>query len=322
MRIVVYGAGAIGGVVAARLAEHGHDVMAITRGEHGVAIAARGLRIESPAGSAVVQLPVAAAPDGVEWREDDVVLLGMKLQDSEAAVRELAAAAPASTPVVCLQNGVEGERIALRRFTDVYAVCVMCPATHLEPGIVQASSSPMTGLLDIGRYPSSADDTASALAAAFESSTFESIVRPDIMRWKYQKLLMNLGNAVEAVCARGDERKELRTLARAEGIACLEAAGIDFASDEEDAARRGHRLQMAPIDGRPRGGGSSWQSLARATGSIETDYLTGEIVLLGRLQGVPTPVNELLQREAARLARTGAPPGSVPPESLLAILRQ
>ena len=59
---------------------------------------------------------------------------------------------------------------------------------------------------------------------------------------------------------------------------------------------------MHDIGGRRRGGGSSWQSLARGTGTIETDYLNGEIVLLGRLHGVPTPVNLGLP---ARRARTG-----------------
>jgi 2-dehydropantoate 2-reductase len=53
---------------------------------------------------------------------------------------------------------------------------------------------------------------------------------------------------------------------------------------------------------------------------VEVDLLNGEIVLLGRLHGVPTPVNELLQRVANDLARRGAPPGSVPVAELEAQL--
>jgi 2-dehydropantoate 2-reductase len=60
-----------------------------------------------------------------------------------------------------------------------------------------------------------------------------------------------------------------------------------------------------------RGGGSSWQSLARGTGSIETDFLNGEIVMLGRLHGVPTPANAAMQRIANRLARDGTLPGTM-----------
>jgi len=70
-------------------------------------------------------------------------------------------------------------------------------------------------------------------------------------------------------------------------------------------------MRMRPIDGQRHLGGSSWQSLARGSGSVEADYLNGEIVLLGRLQGVPTPVNELAQRVANRMARECAAPGSV-----------
>ena len=74
------------------------------------------------------------------------------------------------------------------------------------------------------------------------------------------------------------------------------------------------------MPGHERQGGSSWQSLARGLGSIETDYLTGEIVLLGRLHRVPTPVNDLLQRLANRMAAEGRPPGSVAAEDVLARL--
>jgi len=91
----------------------------------------------------------------------------------------------------------------------------------------------------------------------------------------------------------------------------IAAVGIDCASAEEDAERRGDLLRMRPIEGERRGGGSSWQSLARGTGTIEADLLNGEIVLLGRLHDVPTPVNALLQQVANELARAKAPPGSL-----------
>src|SRR5207253_3256912 len=74
----------------------------------------------------------------------------------------LAAAVGSAVPVVCVQNGVENERIALRRFEHVYAICVMLPAEHIEPGLVAASAAPVTGLLDLGRYPAGPDDTAHA----------------------------------------------------------------------------------------------------------------------------------------------------------------
>jgi 2-dehydropantoate 2-reductase len=131
------------------------------------------------------------------------------------------------------------------------------------------------------------------------------------MRWKYRKLIMNLGNSVEALIPSGPEHDEIADRAEQEGEACLRAAGIDFASREEDRARRGDLLQVGRIDGRERGGGSSWQSLARGSGTIEADYLNGEIVLLGRLHGFPTPVNEALQRLATLWAAEQRPPGTM-----------
>src|SRR5262249_18618849 len=119
-----------------------------------------------------------------------------------------------------------------------------------------------------------------------------------------------LNNAVEAMC-RPPGREEIGKLAHDEGVACLQAAGIEFVSTEEDAARRGDLLKMHPIGNQPRGGGSSWQSLQRRAGSIETDYLNGEIVLLGRRLGIPTPVNALLQELAGDMARNGTRPGAM-----------
>jgi 2-dehydropantoate 2-reductase len=208
--------------------------------------------------------------------------------------------------VVCAQNGVDNERLALRLFERVYGMCVMLPASHLSPGVVEVSSSPVSGILDLGRYPAGVDDVASSVAADLSASTFSSVPEPLVMRRKYAKLLMNLGNALEAACGASARSSALGVAARAEAVACFEAAGIDYASDEEDRARRGSLL--TPVG---RQGSSSWQSLARGTGSIEADYLNGEIVLLGRLWGVATPVNALLQTVAGELARSGAAPGSL-----------
>jgi 2-dehydropantoate 2-reductase len=166
-------------------------------------------------------------------------------------------------------------------------------------------------MLDIGRYPAGTDEVAHELSAAFKASTFDSRVLADVMRWKYRKLIMNLGNAVEALVAPGPDQDELAMRAEEEGEACLRAAGIGFASREEDRERRGDVLQLGPIGGHHRGGGSSWQSLARSSGTIEADYLNGEIVLLGRLHGFPTPVNELLRRLANRWAAERRPPGAL-----------
>jgi len=82
------------------------------------------------------------------------------------------------------------------------------------------------------------------------------------------------------------------------------------ATSEEDRVRRGDHIQLRNTASGEWSGGSSWQSLARGAGSIEAEFLNGEIVLLGALHSVPTPVNALLERMAIQAALEGRPPGS------------
>jgi 2-dehydropantoate 2-reductase len=314
MRFVVLGAGAIGGTVGGRLFQQGFDVTLVARGEHGRALRS-GLVLEDP--KETVTLPIPAVDDvaDVSWEGDAdgdaVVLLAVKGQHTDQALAQLMdASVPATTPVVCMQNGVENERRSLRHFSRTYGMCVMCPASQRRPGVVQVHSAPVSGLLDLGRFPEGLDTTAQAVANAIAATAFESVARSDIMRWKYRKLLMNLPNAVEALSGPSGRFSPLAKEAQREGKAALAAAGIEPVSAEEDRERRGDHLQMAPTASGEWQGGSSWQSLARGAGSIESEYLNGEIVLLGGLHGVPTPVNELLQRLALGAAHEGRAPGS------------
>jgi 2-dehydropantoate 2-reductase len=321
MRFVVYGAGGIGGVIGFRLAQHGHDVALIARGPHHDAIRERGLRLDGPDDErSTMAIPVADHPAALDLGPDDVVLLAMKSQDTAGALDALQRCAPRDLPIVCLQNGLANERAALRRFPRVYGVPVICPTGHLEPGVVIAYSAPTTGILDVGCYPSGVDDLARELCAAFAASTFEAEPRADVMRWKTGKLLANLSNAAEAVCGAGFG-SSMHDLARDEAIGVLRAAGIPFVDRDEDLARRGDAVHVRPAGDQPRPGASSTQSLHRGTGTIEADYLNGEIVLLGRLHGVPTPVNETLQRLANRAARAHTPPASMTEEDVLAAVR-
>lgn len=320
MRIIVYGAGAIGGVIGAQLLRQGNDVTFIARGENYSALARDGIRLETPAESVAMRVEVVEDPAGLSYGGDDLVVLAVKSQDTMGALRRLAGVAPASTAIVCAQNGVENERMALRVFSDVYGMCVMCPATHLTPGVVQASCAPVTGLLDVGRWPQGIDERSREIASVLGAASFDSVAREDIARWKWGKLLMNLGNAVEAVCGAQGRGGELVGRALKEGVEVLRHAGIGFVDRDEDSLRRGELLKIGPIQGAERAGGSSWQSLARATGEIETDYLSGEIVLQGRLHGVATPVNELLRRLANEMAAKRQAPGAWTEDEVLAML--
>jgi len=328
MRYIVIGAGAIGGTIGGRLSAGGHEVVLVARGRHLDALKARGLSLATPDGTSALAIPAIGGPGELGLREDDVLILATKTQDAEPLLAEWAwqpvrnsTVAADALPVVCAQNGVASERIALRRFRQVYGVCVWLPATHLEPGQVEANGAPLAGLLHIGRYPSGTDATAGQIGADLAGSGFLAPVVPDVMRWKYGKLLANLSNATEAVCGHDAwlHATELRRRVTAEGRAVLDAAGLGYARERESAALRADRVQIVPVNGAERVGGSSWQSLTRGTGSIEADFLNGEIVLLGREHAVPTPMNEVLQRLANQAARDHRAPGSATPDQVMAL---
>jgi len=316
LRYVIYGAGAVGGSICARLLEAGHEAVLIARGPHLQAIQRDGLRVRTPEGESTTRIAAVGHPSEIEWLPDDVVLLTVKSQHTAAALDDLAEVA-GDVALVCAQNGVANERMALRRFSRVYAMMVMLPATHIVPGEVVMHATPVGGLLDIGCYPRGGDALAAQIAGDLTEAGLNARVDPNVMRVKYGKLLENLANVVQALCGLDAPAGELVRAVRAEGVAVLKAAGIDFATESEmDQRRAESMIALQPIEGQGRGG-STWQSLARRAGSIETDYLNGEIALLGALHGVPTPFNRLLQRLAAQAAREQRAPGSYTVEELI-----
>lgn len=318
MRYVVIGAGAIGGTIGVLLHEAGRDVAVVARGRHLTAISEQGLRLSEPGRSRAVWLPAAGHVTDVDWRDGDVALLCTKTQDSVEILDAMRTVAP-EVPVVCVQNGVANERFAAGRFAAVQGICVLVPAEHLEPGLVVAYSATTPGLLDVGAYPHGADGLTVRIAADLTAAGFSSRPDPAIMRWKYRKLLTNLGNAAEAACGPDDPGlTDLMAAARIEGERCLAAAGIACATVEEDRLRRAGQMSIAPVDGRARRGGSTWQSLARGAGTVEAEFLNGEIIALGRQHAVPTPVNGLLLATAVEMAQSQEPPGTRTAATLLA----
>ena len=309
-RWIVVGAGAIGGTVGGRLHQGGADVVLVARGAHGEVLRKDGLVLRDPDGEAHLDIPAVGHASEVDWRDGDVALLATKTQHATAVLDDLAISAP-EVPVVCLTNGVDAERQALRRLPHVHGICLMLPATHLEPGVVEASSAPCSGVLDVGLALGGTDDVDDDLAAALRAGSFVADATPTVMRRKRCKLLLNLVNVLDAACGPDPAIGPIAERAQDEGQQALAAAGLDWSTPEEDAARRGDHIRMRRIDGKRRGGGSTWQSLARGAGSTEADFLNGEVVLLGRLHGVDTPVNAGLQRLARHLAATDAAPGSV-----------
>lgn len=321
MRHIVYGAGAIGGTLGARLAQAGHEVVLIARGAQLAALRDTGLRLLTPDSDLLQRIPVVGHPSEIDFRPDDVVYMTTKTQDTDAALRDLLVACGGmDVPVVCAQNGVENERLAARRFRRVYGMMVWMPAAFEQVGEVVCYCTPRSGILDVGLYPGGMDAVAEDIAKALEHAGFSSRALPDVMRSKYAKLLMNVVAVMPALCGAAARDSAFTRRLRQEALHCYEAAGIHASSDVEEAQRQAESgIQVASIASRPRSGGSVWQSLARDTGSVETDYINGEVVLLGQLHGVAVPCNRAVVLCANRMARGRVPPGSLALDELEAI---
>lgn len=324
---MIVGAGGVGGVIGGLLADAGREVALVARGAHGDAIGRDGLVVRRPDRDLRLRLPVAPTIADLGLAEGDAVVLAVKSQQTAGLLDELGAArigerrATDVLPILHAQNGVANEDAALRVAPDVHGICVNLPATHLEPGVVVGEGAPVAGVLTIGRAEGGSDDLDRRVAEDLTAAGFRGRAVDDVMAWKRAKLLRNVGNAVEALCGHehSDDADRIDRLARDEAAAAFTAAGLPVVDDERYTREISGYAPQA-VGGRGRAGGSTWQSVARHQGSVETDWLNGEIVRLGRLHHVPTPANALLQREMWRLVSDGAEPGSRSAAELLAHL--
>lgn len=296
MRIIVYGLGAVGGALAAAFTRAGNEVIGIARGKMLEAIKADGLLFRTPAGDERIRFTVVGKPSEIEFRPDDAILLTMKSQDTAEALDALVAAGASSQPVFCFQNGLNNERLALRHFAKVYGVTVMIPADYITPGEVICYGTPRHGMFDVGCYPIGLDATATQFVEMLVAANFAAWTTDDVMASKRGKLLENLGNVVDAAMGHGNTDAEAMDAVRAEGRAAYAAAGLEFKAIKRDDPRRQGVVDTGKVEGAKRAGSSSTQSLKRGTGSIETDYLNGEIALIGRLAGAPVPLNAALSQ--------------------------
>lgn len=319
-RYIIYGAGAVGALIGARLHWAGHDVTMIARGAHLEAMRRDGLTIVTPKERHVVRVPLAADLSGVAIGADDVVILGMKTQDAALILDELALVAHPDAAIVCAQNGIEGERLALRRFGNVYGVYVYCNAVMTEPGVARSYTGDVWAILDLGRYPIGNDERGRKIAAELTAAGFSAKASEDIMYWKRAKLVLNTSNATQASCDDRAQAGEFMAMTIAEAHSVMAAAGLPFASLDEVRARADEDFVMTPIDGEISPGGSTFQSLARGNATTEADYLNGEIAMMGRMYGVPTPANSALQALMRRMARDQAAPCSIPADEIRALI--
>jgi 2-dehydropantoate 2-reductase len=318
MRFVVFGAGAIGSGIGGHLHRTGHDALLVGRPAHVDRIRERGLQLVTADQTYTLAVPAVSRVEAVGFTHGDVVLLCVKSQDTDRALVEIRAAGgdPQSLPILCCQNSITNEPAAARYFRRVYGVLIVVPGIFLEPGVVHNNSLGNAGFVEIGQFPVGKDRLSEEVASALTAASYAAYANAEVMAAKGGKMFSNLGNAMGAITdGQGDQTHFMRQV-RDEAESCFRAAGIQHEPSEafEERSRQQHRQSELPPG--VRNLGSSWQSLQRGLGSVEADFLNGEIVRLGRLHGIPTPYNEVLQEVANAMAAGRAKPGKFTAQDL------
>jgi 2-dehydropantoate 2-reductase len=319
-RYVVVGAGAIGGTVGGVLAGAGIPTVLVARGRHAEILSRDGLTLTTPDGTFHTPVTVVSRPEQLQLTRHDVLIFTTKTQQLDAALLEwvdqpvhgpdgVVGTAGDLLPVLTALNGVAAEEKALRYFRQVFGVCVWLPAVHLEPGEVIVRSWPVVGQFHIGRWPApqrtqADDEFLQQLAQTWSASGIRVNPVDDVAPWKYNKLLSNLGNAVGALSAEGVDVSGVTAALRAEGEQVLRSAELEFVSFEVSNAARADGPTPRAVPGRDTGASNStWQSLSRNTGNVETDYFNGEIVRIAHQHGITAPLNAALARASRDAVR-------------------
>ncbi len=307
MRICVVGAGAIGGMMAARLSAAGCDVAVIARGEHLDAIRRDGLRLIEADGVETVATELAASDDFSALGSHDTVILALKAHQIAAVAGELHWLLRPDTVIVPVQNGIgwwyfqrhggphDGRR--LDTLDPDGAIAAAVPAEQIVAAIAYpAVSKTAPGVvthIEGDRFPLGELDgvrskRARALAAALTSAGFKARVLTNIRAQVWVKALGNLSfNPISALT--GATLGEIcRTPATRELVAAMMAEAVGIAK------ALGVRLRIS-IDRRIAGAeavGEHKTSMlqdAEAGRPLEIDPLVGVFAELGRLTGTPTP---------------------------------
>ena len=293
MRIAVMGAGSIGGFYGGRLAQAGHDVTFIARGEHLRAIRASGLALNGPAGDAVVS-SVQATDDAAQVAPVDVVLFCVKLFDTEDAARAIKPLLSKGGVCISLQNGVDGpQRIGSVVGEDrVMGGLAFASALIEAPGVIRYNSKAPS--LKFGEADGSMSERASRFRDACAAAGFGAEVVPDIRAALWHKFVGLTVNAALTSLVRQPagvvyHDPDLMVLARAgftEGAAVAKAMGIKLPDDIVEWQVKNHLGFPAGMYA------SMYHDLARGK-RLEIDSLSGLIVHKGKELGVPTPFHAM-----------------------------
>ncbi|WP_158744397.1 ketopantoate reductase family protein [Acidisphaera sp. L21] len=310
MKICVFGAGAVGGHAAARLARGGADVSVVARGAHLAAMKERGLEVRAP--DVTFRADVTASEHPAELGPQDAVIVTLKAPSLPSMARVIGPLLGPDTAVVFAMNGIpwwyfhkegsvnEGRRLerldpggvvwdAIGPQRAIGGV-VNSACTVIEPGIISVANA--NSRINIGEPDGTVSPRAKAIAAAMEAGGLHSEPVPDIRTKIWAKLLLNIGTGPMGVLTESPGRTlfteeacrdALRNIA-GEMVALATAMGCPIKADPE--AQIANSLKLSHT-------ASIVQDLKLGR-PMEVDAMFGVPLELARLVGVATPTLDLL----------------------------
>lgn len=293
MRIAVMGSGGLGGYFGARLMKGGADVHFVARGRHLEAMRRDGLRIEGPEPLHVRDLH--ATDDPAQVGVADLVMLCVKMWDTEQAIAQIRPMVGPDTTVVSFQNGVLKDRHLHAAFAarQLMGGVGYVATTIAAPGVIR-----QTGLMQrllFGEFDGSRSARGEAFLKACLDGGIHAELSPAIEREIWQKFvfLVGLSGATTAMRSTiGPIRSNPQTRAflldvMREVVAVGRAHGVNLPPDYAETAM--HRADAVSPDMTS----SMHHDLERGN-RLELRWLSGDVVELGRAKGIPTPLNRAI----------------------------
>jgi len=325
VKILVYGAGAVGGYVGARLAGAGHDVTMVVRDVTAESIAAKGLVIKENGEAATVQPAVASSIAQTFMSPEvrfDLIIMSMKAYDLRTAIDHLVAFCPEPPPILTLQNGIGVERPLIDQFG---------PDRLIIGALTTPVSKPMSNQIiversdrGLGVAPATPGQSITQWVKLLQASGITTVFYKDYESMKWSKALLNIvANATSAILNRppgviykSEAMFDLEVRMLRETLAVMEAKKLDVVDLPGSSAKRlafgvqkAPKLVLKPIltsivaKGRGDKMPSFQIDLMAGKGQSEVIFHNGAIAKTGLAHNIPTPVNTALTDVLVRLAR-------------------
>ena len=312
MKICIYGAGAVGGVIAGWLARAGHEVSLVARGAQLEAIRASGLRIKSGAIGEVSMTRPRADDDPAKFGTQDYVIVTVKGQSLPEVAARIAPLLGAQTSIVTAMNGVPwwffdrlpfgGGKLRLETLDPGGALARAMPTERIVGCVIHlAASTPEPGLIShnmgarliLGEPGGRNTERTRRIAEALQGAGFETVVSPFIEKDFWVKLLGNVSfNPVSALTLATADRmiadrqvKDYMIAIMRECLAIGRAVGVDADIDPEARMDMARKLGMFKT--------SMLQDL-EAGKALEIDGLLSGTLEVARHAGVRAPFTESL----------------------------